>query len=257
MDVDIPEPSARLQAFLRTAPGRALLSSVIDYFHATIEGLDYIPKTGGALVVSNHALFALDTGVFGALIVRDVGRNPRFLADRMLWTIPGFRQFITAIGALPGEPATAETLLRRGELVVVYPGGVDDSLKLSHERYQLKWKRRAGFARIAMATRTPIIPVVGFGIDEMYTVLGHEPFVGRRMFGSERYDLPVAFGAFGTMIPRRAKQTFRVLPPIDTTGDPTNPEDVERVRKATFDALAPHLSEARKSRDGLPGHGGP
>ncbi|HVU02462.1 MAG TPA: lysophospholipid acyltransferase family protein [Polyangiaceae bacterium] len=252
MDQEIPEPSARLQAFFETPLGRAVLSSLIQYFHASIEGIEHIPKTGPALVVSNHALFALDTAVFGALVVRDVGRHPRFLADRMLWTIPGFRQVITSIGALPGEPQTAEELLRRGELVVVYPGGVDDSLKLSHERYRLKWKQRAGFARVAMASRAPIIPVVGFGIDEMYTVLGHEPFVGRRMFGSERYDLPVAFGAFGTFIPRRAKQTFRVLPPIETSGDPTNPADVERVRRATWDALAPHLEEARRSRDGLP-----
>lgn len=243
--MDIPAPSPRLRSFLHTPSGRTVLSLVIDYFHATLEHPEHIPEEGGALIVSNHALFALDTAVFGALVVRDIGRNPRFLADRMLWKIPGFRQLITAIGALPGEPYAAEELLRMGELVVVYPGGVDDSLKLSDERYQLKWKERAGFARVAMAAKVPIIPVVGFGIDEMYSVVGHERWIGRRFFGGERYDLPIAFGALGTIVPRRAKQTYVALPPIDTSGDPKSKVDVERVRKATRDALEAQLSLAR------------
>jgi 1-acyl-sn-glycerol-3-phosphate acyltransferase len=243
--IAIPAPSPGLRSFLRTSPGRTVLSLVIDYFHATLEGALNIPREGGALIVSNHALFALDTAVLGALIVRDLGRNPRFLADRMLWKIPGFRQFIAAIGALPGEPQAAEQLLRMGELVVVYPGGVDDSLKLTSERYQLKWKDRAGFARVAMAAKVPIVPVVGFGIDEMYSVVGYERWMGRRLFGSARYDLPIAFGAFGTLLPRRVKQTYVALPAIDTAGDPNMKEDVERVRRATRDAIETHLSQIR------------
>src|SRR5262249_3713770 len=162
----------------------------------------------------------------GALIVRDLGRNPRFLADRMLWKIPGFQKLIEAIGALPGEPHAAETLLESGELVVVYPGGVDDSLKLSGERYRLKGKARAG---VAIAARAPIVPVVGLGIDDMYAILAHEHWLGRRLFGSARYDLPIALGAFGTIMPRRATQKYIALPAIDTSGgDPRDPADVER-----------------------------
>jgi len=243
---NIPTPSARLQAFWSTRPGRSSLSLIADYFHASLAGQEHIPSEGGALIVSNHALFALDTAVLGALLVRDVGRHPRFLADRKLWSVPGLRQVISAIGALPGDPKAADILLRRGELVVVYPGGVDDSLKLSDERYQLKWKTRAGFARVAMRARVPIVPVVGLGIDDMYSVVAREPWLGRRVFGSSRYDLPLAFGAFGTPIPRRAHERFIALPPIDTTGDPTSAADVERVRAATFDALEAHLRVQRK-----------
>jgi 1-acyl-sn-glycerol-3-phosphate acyltransferase len=207
--------------------------------------MEHIPRSGGALIVSNHALFALDTAALGALIVRDLGRNPRFLADRMLWKIPGLREVITAVGALPGDPFTAEELLRAGELVVVYPGGVDDSLKLSRERYQLKWKTRAGFARVAMAAGVPIIPVVGFGIDEAYSVYAHEPFLGRRIFGSKRYDLPVFVGAFGTVLPRRVEARFVALPPIATDADPQDAEAVERVRSATFGAIETRLRDVR------------
>lgn len=241
----IPRPSERLRGLLSTGPGRQLLTGIARYFHATMEGAEHIPREGGVLIVSNHALFALDSAVLAALIVRDLGRFPRFLGDRNLWKIPGLRELITAIGALPGEPRAAAALLRSGELVMVYPGGVDDSLKLRSERYQLKWKSRAGFARVALMARVPIIPVVGFGIDEMYSVVGREPWLGRRIFRSARYDLPLAFGAFGTLVPRRAKHRYLVLPPIAPQGDPDSVADVERVRAAVHEALEVQLRAVR------------
>jgi 1-acyl-sn-glycerol-3-phosphate acyltransferase len=114
------------------------------------------------------------------------------------------------------------------------------------------WKQRAGFARVAMAAQVPIIPIVGLGIDDMYTVIWREHFLGRRVFGSERYDLPLAVGAYGTLLPRRAEQHYVVLPPIDTTGDPTNEADVERVRAATYDALETQLRAFRVARGEAP-----
>jgi 1-acyl-sn-glycerol-3-phosphate acyltransferase len=242
-----PTPSESLKKFFGTRTGHASLSAIAGYFHATLEGGEHIPAAGGALIVSNHALFALDAAVLGALLVRDYGRFPRFLADRNLWRIPALRELITSIGALPGEPGAAVDLLRQGELVIVYPGGVDDSLKLSSQRYQLQWKSRAGFARVALTAQVPIIPVVGFGIDEMYTVLAREHLVGRRILGSDRYDLPIGFGAFGTILPRRSVQTYLALPPIDTHGDPSSEKDVERIRAAAYDAIESHLRAARET----------
>lgn len=221
---------------------------ISGYFHAALEGVELIPKHGPALIVSNHALFALDSAVLGALLVERVQRYPRFLADRALWKIPGLRQVIQSIGGLPGDPNSADALLRDGELVIVYPGGVDDSLKSSEQNHHLLWKKRAGFARVAMTARAPIIPIVGLGIDDMYKVVGREHFLGRRIFGSERYDLPFFFGAFGTPVPRRAQQHYYVLPPIDTHGDPKNEQDVERVRAATYNAIEARLRRYRERR---------
>jgi 1-acyl-sn-glycerol-3-phosphate acyltransferase len=242
-----PSPSPGLQQFLGTDAGRAFLSAIAGYFHATLEGGENIPRSEGALLVSNHALFALDAAVLGALLIRDYARFPRFLGDRNLWRIPALRELITAIGALPGDPSAAQALLRQGELVIVYPGGVDDSLKLSSQRYQLQWKTRAGFARVAMAAQVPIVPVVGYGIDEMYTVLAREHWIGRRVFGSDRYDLPIGFGAFGTVLPRRSVQKYVALPPIDTHGSPDSAEDVERVRAATYQAIDSRLRLVREA----------
>ena len=223
--------------------GRAILELPARWFHATIEGTEHIDAAGGALLVGNHALFGLDGVVLGTLVFRATGRYVRFLGERNLWKIPLLGQMLSAVGALPGEPGPAQQLLEEGHLVGVYPGGVDDSFKLSTEKHRLKWGSRAGFARVAMRASVPILPVAGVGIDDMYDVVAREKWIGRTLLGSKRYDLPIAFGAYGTPIPKRSPQKFVILPPIDTAGDPDSPSDLERVRIATYDAIQQRLSE--------------
>ena len=235
-----------IQSLGETAFGRRLRDLPIDYFHARMEGAGNIPRDGGALLVGNHAMNGVDGFVLAALVIRETGRYPRFLAERNLWRIPVLRNFLDLVGAVAGAPDTAIELLEAGELVAVYPGGIEDSWKLTtRERYRLQWGERAGFARVAMRARVPIIPVAALGIDEMYDVIAREPLIGRSVFGSARYDLPIALGAFGTPIPRRVPQTYFVQQAIDTSGDVENPADVERVRRATFDAIDSVLSGAR------------
>jgi 1-acyl-sn-glycerol-3-phosphate acyltransferase len=225
--------------------GRFFRDLPIKYFDATIDGVEHVPKDSGVLLVGNHAMFGLDGYVLGSLLLRETSRVPRFLGERNLWRVPGLAQLLTGVGALPGEPKRAVELLAAGELVIVYPGGVDDSFKKSSQRYVLQWGTRAGFAKVAMRAKVPIVPVVGEGIDEMYAIRTREQTLGRLIFGSERYDIPLARGALGTLLPRRVKQSFHLLEPIDTSGDPERPEDLERVRAATYDALEARLSLLR------------
>jgi 1-acyl-sn-glycerol-3-phosphate acyltransferase len=236
----------RVRALGQTAIGRKLRDLPIDYFHASMEGAHRIPREGGALLVGNHAMMGIDGFVLGALVPRETGRYVRFLGERNLWRIPVVRNFLDAVGAVPGAPETAVELLTAGELVGVYPGGIDDSWKLTAtDRYKLQWGSRSGFARVAMRARVPIIPIAALGIDEMYDVIAREPVVGRAVFGSSRYDLPIALGAFGTPIPKRVPQRYLVQEPIDTSGDPEDADAVERVRAATFAAIDQVLNTAR------------
>jgi 1-acyl-sn-glycerol-3-phosphate acyltransferase len=234
-------PRRAIERFAATAPGRALLEGVIGYFSAALDGLEYIPRSGGALLVANHGMNGFDGIVLGALLRREVGRLPFWLGERNLWRIPGFGRLADFIDAVPGERAAAVEILRRGELVAVYPGGIIDSFKLSSQRQKLQWGSRAGFARVAMSAGVPIVPLAAHGVDDMYTVVAREPWLGRTLLGDARYDLPIAFGRWGTLVPRPARVTIRALPPIDSAGDPESPADVERVRVTVYNAIQSDL----------------
>ena len=117
---------------LAQTPFGALVRDLpIKYFSAKLEHADRIPREGGALVVANHAFLGLDGFVLGALLMRETGRVPRFLGDRNLFRIPLLAGALVGVGAIAGEPERAVELLEAGELVCVYPGGVDDSFKTS------------------------------------------------------------------------------------------------------------------------------
>lgn len=246
-DPQLPDDLGAFDGLSRTPLGRLIGSLPRRWFHARLEGREHLPA-GGALLVGNHAMFGLDGVVLGALVVRETGRPLRFLGERNLFRFAPLGRLLHAVGAVEGVPENAVALLRRGSWVGVYPGGIDDSWKTIDERYVLKWGARAGFARVAMRAGAPILPVAGLGIDEMYSVVGRERWLGRAVMGSPRYDLPLVFGAFGTLVPRRVPQRYVIGAPIDTAGDPDRAEDVERVRLATFDALDGMLRAAREPR---------
>ncbi len=230
--------------FAESVAGRAIIDKVIAYFSATLEGRENIPAEGGALLVVNHGLNGFDGVVLGALLHREAKRMPCWLGEHNLWRIPGLGRVLDFFDAVPGERDAAISILRRGEIVVVYPGGVLDSFKLSTERHKLMWGPRAGFARVAMAAGVPIVPVAAIGVDDMYTVIGREPWIGRTLLGHQKYDIPIFFGRWGTPLPRPVPVTIRALPPVSTAGDPDSPEDVERVRSAVFQAIQSTLDRA-------------
>ncbi len=237
-------PPTLLQAVATTEGGQRVARAIAARFQAALAGAERVPREGGALLVGNHGLLGFDGVPLAALFALATGRVPRFLADRNLWRIPGLPRLLAAAGIVPGSPDGAVRLLRAGELVCVYPGGVDEAFKLSREAHTLRWGDRAGFARVAMRAGVPILPFAGVGPDELFEVRRREHTLGRRWAGSARYDLPLPRRFW----PRRVPLEYHVLAPIDTRGDPDDPRDVERVRLATWRAIDEVL---RRRRDAL------
>jgi 1-acyl-sn-glycerol-3-phosphate acyltransferase len=236
--------SALFRIFSESDVGARAARALAERFQGTLHDADRIPRQGPALLVGNHALFGLDSVVLAALILAAGHRIPRFLAEKNLFRLPGVRSALAAVGAIPGHPDEAVALLEAGELVVVYPGGVDDSFKLSSDAYTLQWGERAGFARVALRGRAPIVPVAATGVDELYTVPRRESRVGRLLLGSPRYDLPVP----ESLVPRKVPLDYFVLPPIAPEGDARDASAVERVRQATHAALDGVLGAYRNRR---------
>jgi 1-acyl-sn-glycerol-3-phosphate acyltransferase len=243
--------NALFRLFAGSDSGVRAARAVAERFLATLHDGDRIPRSGPALLVGNHAILGLDSVALTALLIADGHRVPRFLAEKNFVKIPGLRSLLYAVGAIPGAPDEAVALLEAGELVAVYPGGADDSFKLSTEAYTLKWGERAGFARVALRARATIVPVAATGVDEVFEVSRREAVVGRALLGSERYDLPVP----ESLLPRRVPLDYFVLPPIVPEGDAGDPAAVARLRQATFDALESVLApyrEARRAAGGAP-----
>lgn len=236
-------PTAWILAHTET--GKRTARAIAKHFQATLHGLEHLPPPKqGALLVGNHAYLGLDSIALSACLLSEANLLPRFLAEKNLYRIPGLSPVLHTVGAIPGVAEDAIELLKANQVVAVYPGGINDSFKLTTDAYSLQWKDRKGFARVAMRAQKPIIPIAATGVDELYQIDKREPFLGRLFGGSEKYDIPLP----SSLRPKRIPLDFYVLPPIQTEGDPDRPEDVERVRSETEQALRSVLEPYRKSR---------
>lgn len=231
------------QRFPESAAGRLLIDTTVRYFDARLVGHERIPQRGGTLLVVNHSIFGVDALILGVLIYQHTQRLALWLADKNLWKTPVLASMLDWVNAIPGTPDDAVTCLRSGELVVVYPGGIFDSYKHTRDRHRLKWRGRAGFARVGLRARANIVPIAACGVDDMYRVIGRDPLLGRLLFGDRRYNLPIALGRYGTLFPRPAKVTVHALDPIVPEGDADDPIAVERVRAYVHDSIQAKLDE--------------
>lgn len=176
-----------------------------------IEGLENLPH-GAALLVGNHGVFGYESPFFFERVFADIGRLPIGLADRWFFEVPLLRDVLVRVGGAYGSAANGLGALRRGELVVCYPGGAREVFKTESEKYRCLWHRSVGYVRLAMATGAPIVPFAAAGIDDTFRVLTHVRGSGNLLMGDARYDLPIVWGA--GPLPRAVPFWFRVGAPI-------------------------------------------
>ncbi|MFI1988433.1 lysophospholipid acyltransferase family protein [Actinoplanes sp. NPDC020271] len=138
-----------------------------------IEGLEHIPKTGGAIFAGNH-LSVADELFLGAAVPRHLAfwaKSDYFVGKG----VKGFlsRKLMEGLGAIRVERAggraaltafdAAIPALKGGDLVAVYPEGTrspDGRL----------YRGRTGVARLATAAGVPIIPVGVIGTEEVQPI---------------------------------------------------------------------------------------
>jgi 1-acyl-sn-glycerol-3-phosphate acyltransferase len=141
------------------------------WFRCHMEGLENIPRSGGAIVAFNHIAY-LDP-FLAALALDRMGRRPRFLAKselfqdkRIAWILTGANQIEVRRGTRDAPMAldNAVAALDKGEMVVVFPEGTitaDPDLNMQ--------PAKTGTARLALLSRAPLIPAGIWGTQNIWT----------------------------------------------------------------------------------------
>jgi 1-acyl-sn-glycerol-3-phosphate acyltransferase len=228
------------------------------YFESSLHDAHRIPRDGGAMIVSNHALMGIDSWALIPELYHTVERIPRTLGLKSLFEVPGLSSLLKELGAVPGERECGVELLRRGELVLTYPGGAKDSLKGRADRYKLKWEGREGFAHVALSAAAPVVPVAAIGPDECFLVFSDDGVIPTTGFLNGKtdqmgYKLPL----FVPLV-RRVPFDFFVGEPIASPVEPgasdeevreAAPEHAKAVRRAMESLIAEGLERReRRSR---------
>ncbi|TVQ80033.1 MAG: acyltransferase family protein [Bradymonadales bacterium] len=144
------------------------------YFRVQVEGVQNIPHEGRCLLVANHGGVIAWDGAMLKLALFDehpARRELRFLVDDFVFYFPFMGSLMNRIGGVRACPENAERLLRQGEVVAVFPEGIKGISKLFKDRYRVERFGRGGVIRLAMKTKSPIVPVAVVGAEETYPLL--------------------------------------------------------------------------------------
>jgi 1-acyl-sn-glycerol-3-phosphate acyltransferase len=259
--VTTPVPPAPTPADV--APLLRLLGPVRTLIQPVVSGIDQIPGTR-ALLVGNHSVLGL---IDAPLLVAELwerGLMVRALGDHAHFAIPLWRDAMLRCGVIDGTRAATATLMERDELIMVFPGGGREVAKRRGERYQLVWKQRMGFARLAIENGYPIVPFASVGaehgvdilLDADSWLLAPARALLTALTGSS--DLPPLVRGMGlTPIPRPERQYFHFGTPIDTRefGGIADDRDVRRIRDRTARAIEAGIETLLEVRAADPGRG--
>jgi 1-acyl-sn-glycerol-3-phosphate acyltransferase len=184
---------------------KLVLEIVRRYLRVEVEGLENIPRRGRALIAPNHSgAVGFDAAILGHEIHKGTKRIPRILTLWKFFEIfPPFAPLARKVGWVEATTESGLQMLRRNNLLVVFPEGESGSFKPSSERYRLQ-KFRTGFARMAILTGSPIVPCVITGAEETHINLGTLRF-------ARGIKIPLPFN----LLPLPAKWRIRFLTPID------------------------------------------
>jgi 1-acyl-sn-glycerol-3-phosphate acyltransferase len=192
------------------------------WFRVSVEGLENVPDSGGALLVSNHAGALPPDAAMIAKAIKEEHPRPRPLhltVEHFFKGYPGFSMLLPKIGAVPAHPANVHRLLYdEGQLVLVFPEGRKGSEKLFKDRYKLRRFGRGGFVEAAMRARAPIVPIAVVGAEEAAPVFAHVGLL-KRLTGLIYFPITPTFphlGVLGMLGYLPAKFRIRFLPPVAT-----------------------------------------
>jgi len=141
------------------------------YFTPTFLGAENIDASRPAMYVGNHSIY----GVFDSPMIIDYLYNEHKvavvgIADHSHFYIPLWREIFRKFGAIDGVQEYVREVMRQGYSILVFPGGGREVLKRQGEQYQLIWKQRYGFLRLAQEFDYDIIPFAALGGDEIFEI---------------------------------------------------------------------------------------
>jgi 1-acyl-sn-glycerol-3-phosphate acyltransferase len=219
------------------------------YFRVKAVGVENIPARGRGMLVGNHSGgYALD----GALVLAstvlelDPPRLSQGMAEKFINLLPVGSLWSYRCGQFTGLPENAERLLNDERLLMVFPEGARGTAKLYKERYSLV-DFGTGFVRLALKTKTPIIPFGFVGGGDAVPTIYNSKTLGKLL------GVPyVPFTAYGIAAPLPARCQVHYGAPLRFEG--TGDED-DTVIRGYVDQVKTRIGElmeeARAARGGV------
>ncbi|MEV7801442.1 lysophospholipid acyltransferase family protein [Microbispora sp. NPDC088329] len=197
------------------------------WFRVEVLGLGNVPPDRGALIVANHSgTLPVDALMLQVAVHDELGRPLRLLGAHLVYQLPVLGHLARKSGHTLACREDADRLLRKGEVVGVFPEGFKGLGKPFSERYKLQRFGRGGFVASAIRAGVPIVPCAIVGAEEIYPKIGDSPSLAR-LLGLPYLPITPLFPWLGPLglLPLPSKWLIEFGEPIRT--DEYDPEEAD------------------------------
>lgn len=163
----------------------AMLDSMRAYTRLETEGIENIPRTGSVMVAPNHSgVLGWDAFIVQNEILKRAKRIPRTMSHNFWHKNDVLSYMSNRMGFVPQDFKKAIKILRRNNLMLIFPEAEAGNFKPSTQMYQLQ-EFNPGFVSLALMSGACIIPTCVIGAEEAHLNLGTldwtEKFIGARI----------------------------------------------------------------------------
>lgn len=193
------------------------------YHRYEVIGFEHISRPGAALLVGYHGRpVAYDLCMLLVTAYERLGYMPHGIVHGAVDHQPIMKWVCDGLGFITGDGAAVEEAVRRGEHIIVQPGGTREGCRSFRHRYEVSWGDRVGYLKLAIRHRLPIVPIAAQGIDDGYIGLNDGYALGKRLGVPLRLPLwfgvgPLGLWPFSPPFPVKIRQF--IGEPIDPFAD--------------------------------------
>jgi 1-acyl-sn-glycerol-3-phosphate acyltransferase len=216
-----------------------------SYFRVNAVGLEHVPARGRGMLVGNHSG---GVAIDGAMVLasmfleKEPPRLAQGMVEKFMNKVPFMSLWSNRTGQFTGLPEHAARLLEDERLLMVFPEGARGTAKLYKERHSLV-QFGTGFVRLALKTKTPIIPFGFVGGGEAIPTVFNAYKLGA-LFGAPY--IPVTPYLFAVPLPVRLEVTYGE--PLMLAGTGSEEDDVIQAHVDTVKAKIAELIDVGRRR---------
>ena len=148
-----------------------------DYYPVRLVKTVDLPAGGKPYIFAYHPHGVIGVGACATLLTNPTDFDlkfpgiPRRIATlSVIFLVPIFRDWLLLMGFISASKSSLRKVLQRNESIVLLPGGAPEALLANPKTIELSLQRRKGFIKLAIEANASLVPVLGFGETQVFSM---------------------------------------------------------------------------------------
>ena len=226
------------------------------YFKPTFLGTEHLSAERPAMYVGNHTLYGvIDTPLLIDYLMNECGIVVISMADHVHFHVPIWDKVVKSFGGVHGLRENARAVMQAGYSILIFPGGGREVTKRKGEQYQLIWKERYGFLRLAQEFGYDIVPFAAYGGDDVFEPGLDANDVLKYRLSKQLLKIPQVKKLLRdgeiiptfpkSIIPKKVPLYFQFLARINAPAKDANQHDLQQLRELLQSQIYTALDELK------------